>query len=195
MSNANTPARPAATAGTTHGNGAHTPALVTMLRLHWFIRLRWTFLGLAIIVLVLERALIPGVGRPLAKLAIVLGTLGGANLCWMALSYALFRHFRESSIGEESSPRRVQVFANGQVAVDLYLLTCILRFTGGAGGTTCVTDGLASRRSSFAMARQIPPSAASRRAPDHRGRGAKRTRAMRISPENTTKYTVTVVRP
>lgn len=132
MIHANTPVRLAAAATKARDNGARTPALVTMLRLHWFIRLRWIFLGLAILVLVLERALMPGVERPLAQLAVVLGTLAGANLCWTALSYALFRHFRESSIGEESSPGGGQVFANGQVAADLYLLTCILRFTGGA---------------------------------------------------------------
>lgn len=104
-------------------------ALVTMLRLHWFIRLRWVFLGAAIIVLALERLALPEAQRPLASLIVVLAVLGGVNLGWVALSHLLFRRFREESSG---GPRRyVELFANVQIAVDLLLLTCILRLTGG----------------------------------------------------------------
>ncbi len=104
-------------------------ALVTMLRLHWFIRLRWVFLVAAVVVLAIERLALPEVQRPLLGLIVVLAVLGGVNLGWMALSHLLFRRFREEI---SSAPRRyVELFANAQIAVDLLLLTCILRFTGG----------------------------------------------------------------
>jgi signal transduction histidine kinase len=107
-----------------------TAALVTILRLNWFTRLRWVFLAVATVVLVLERVALPEVPRPLLGLSVLLATLGAVNLGWMALSHLLFRRFREETSGE---PRRyVELFANAQVAVDLLLLTCILRFIGGA---------------------------------------------------------------
>jgi signal transduction histidine kinase len=110
----------------------HAAALVTMLRLHWFVRLRWVFLAAAIAVLVLERLIVSDARRP-AGLFVVLASLGCVNLIWTAFSYVLFRRFREST------PRgRVEIFANAQVAVDLLLLTCILRFTGGSANPMAI---------------------------------------------------------
>ncbi len=105
-------------------------ALVTMLRLHWFIRLRWVFLVVALVVLAIERLALPEVRRPLFGLTVVLAVLAAVNLGWMAFSHLLFRRFREQA--SDGPQRYVELFANAQVAVDLLLLTCILRFTGGA---------------------------------------------------------------
>ena len=111
------------------GDDSRAAALLTMLRLHWFIRLRWVFLVVAIVVLAIERLALPDAQRPLLGLMVVLAALGLVNLGWMAFSYLLFRRFREETPG---GPRRyVELLANAQVAVDLLLLTCILRFTGG----------------------------------------------------------------
>jgi signal transduction histidine kinase len=105
-------------------------ALVTMLRLHWFTRLRWVFLAVAVVVLALEHIALPDVQRPVLGLTVVLVLLGGVNLAWMLFSHLLFRRFREEAAGDPQ--RFVELFANAQVSVDLFLLTCILRFVGGA---------------------------------------------------------------
>ena len=115
------------------GAGDHSRAadLVTMLRLHWFIRLRWIFLLVAVVILVVERHLVfAHVQRSLLGLSIVLASLAIVNLGWMYFSYMIFQRFREESTNEPK--RYVELFANAQVAVDLLLLTFILRFTGGA---------------------------------------------------------------
>jgi signal transduction histidine kinase len=112
------------------GDHSRAAALLTMMRLHWFIRLRWAFLVVALVVLTAERLAFPDLQRPLLGLLVVLAALGLVNLGWVALSHFAFRRFREEAA---AGPRRyVELFANAQVAVDLLLLTCILRFTGGA---------------------------------------------------------------
>ncbi len=105
-------------------------ALVTMVRLHWFIRLRWLFLAGAVAVLAFERFAIPGTRRPMG-LALVLGALGVVNLCWMLLSYVLLRQFQDHVPLRCGRFCRVEILANAQVAIDLFLLTCILHFVGG----------------------------------------------------------------
>lgn len=110
-----------------HSRGA---ALMTMMRLHWFIRLRWAFLVVALVVLMIERLALPDLQRPLLGLIVVLAALGLVNFGWVALSHFVFRRFREEAA--DGPQRYVELFANAQVAVDLLLLTCILRFTGGA---------------------------------------------------------------
>ena len=108
-----------------------TVALVTALRLHWFIRLRWIFVVVSLTVLALEQTIFPGTQRPM-ELVLVVVALAGANLVWMAYSYLLFRRFESDESLIASHARHLEFFANGQVAVDLFLLTAILRYTGGA---------------------------------------------------------------
>ncbi len=110
---------------------SRSAALVTMVRLHWFIRLRWLFLASAIGVLAFERFAMPGTSRP-TGLALVLVALGCVNLGWTLLSWALFRQMRDQVTPPSELFRRVELLANAQVAVDLALLTCILRYVGGA---------------------------------------------------------------
>ena len=105
-------------------------ALVPMLRLHWFIRLRWLFLGGAVAVLAFERFVLPQSQRPFA-LAIVLLVLAWVNLAWLIVSRYLFRHAVQDTEAFRSHVERLAWFANAQVAVDLLLLTAILRYTGG----------------------------------------------------------------
>jgi signal transduction histidine kinase len=106
-------------------------ALVPMLRLHWFIRLRWLFLAGAVAALALERFVLPGVQRPF-PLACLLIALAGVNLAWLGVSHFLFRRLAESPASLRSQLERMVIFTNAQVAVDLLLLTGILRYTGGA---------------------------------------------------------------
>lgn len=113
---------------------SHTAPLVAMLRLRWFIRLRWVFLAAAAAVLALEQFLLPdatGGGQRPGGLAAALVALGLINLGWTGLSYLLFHRAREEVDPACNGLRRTTVFANAQIAVDLLLLTCILRYTGG----------------------------------------------------------------
>lgn len=115
-------------------DGPDAGPLLTMLRLHWFIRLRWVLLAGAAAVLVFERYFLPnatsGAERPAGLVAAIIA-LGVINLVWTGLSYLLFRALDDAAIAERSVRWRTSVFANAQVAVDLFLLTCILRYTGG----------------------------------------------------------------
>jgi signal transduction histidine kinase len=105
--------------------------LVPMLRLHWFIRLRWIFLGAAVGVLALERFVLKDAERPLALAGILIG-LALANLAWVIVSNRLFWQVQDDPVAVPARRRQLVIFANAQVAVDLFLLTGILRYTGGA---------------------------------------------------------------
>ena len=105
-------------------------ALVPMLRLHWFIRLRWLFLAGAVAALAFERFVASETQRPWA-LGFLLVALAAVNVAWLAVSHFLFRHVTDSPAALRSNLRRLVVFTNAQVAVDLLLLTGILRYTGG----------------------------------------------------------------
>lgn len=105
-------------------------ALVPMLRLHWFIRLRWIFLAGAVAVLALERFVLPASQRPRA-LAMALVVLALVNVLWLILSHFLFRQAAQDPRSLRGQVERFAWFANAQVAVDLLLLTAILRYTGG----------------------------------------------------------------
>jgi len=117
-------------AGNTEGD-LPAPALVIMLRLRWFTRLRWVFLAAAVVGLVLDRLLFGRFVRPPALLA-VLAALGVVNIVWTRLSHQLFRGVRSGAAEPEALSPRLEMFANAQVAADLLLLTAILRYTGGA---------------------------------------------------------------
>jgi len=132
MINANRPAESSVPPAGESADAARGTALVTMLRLHWFIRLRWVFLAIAVLVLVVERLLASGPPRPLVGLGVVLAALGAANLLWLVYSHLLFRRFDEGVAASQGLLCGVEILANAQVAVDLLLLTCILRFSGGA---------------------------------------------------------------
>ncbi|HVP10555.1 MAG TPA: HAMP domain-containing sensor histidine kinase [Phycisphaerae bacterium] len=110
---------------------AHTDVLISLVRLHWFIRLRWGMICAALLILTAERFLAPGPGRPI-QLAVVLAALAAVNLIWMAVSRFLRTRFEAASSGdEERATPSALFFANAQVAVDLLFLTLILRYTGG----------------------------------------------------------------
>lgn len=104
--------------------------LVPTLRLHWFIRLRWIFLAGAVAVLALERFILPASQRPFS-LAVLLMVLAWVNLIWLVVSRFLFRQLARNPKALRSQVERFAWFANAQVAVDLLLLTAILRYTGG----------------------------------------------------------------
>ncbi len=115
-------------AATLPGGMALDPLLSVRL-LSWFVRLRWIFVLASFGVLALERFLAPGSRRPVALL-IALAALAAANLVWWALAAWLERS--GNADGRAGASRiRLLAFAHVQMAVDLLILTIILRFTGG----------------------------------------------------------------
>ncbi|MFH1746209.1 MAG: HAMP domain-containing sensor histidine kinase [Planctomycetota bacterium] len=103
--------------------------LVSLIRLHWFIRLRWVFVAAAFVVLLVERFLGPPAERPW-ELWVLVAAVGMLNLVWIFASRTL-RPLSLTQLSEQDQAIRAQLFANAQVACDLFLLTMILRFTGG----------------------------------------------------------------
>jgi len=122
---------PAASAGrTSSAERDRTTALVSIVRLQWFIRLRWAFVVVALLGLAIERFFFPSAARSLALGAVVV-VLAAANLVWLTISRLLRREFHEEETPSALSIRQALVFANAQVAVDLLLLTFFVRYTGG----------------------------------------------------------------
>lgn len=123
-----------------NGDGDRTFAdgtLLTRNRMIWFIRLRWLFLAGALAALLVEQALRP-VARP-PELLVILAALALVNLLWTTLARYLLDTGEAEHLPAAHAPpasgvrsdRRALGLANAQVAVDLLLLTAILRYTGG----------------------------------------------------------------
>ena len=107
-----------------------TGALISLLRLRWFINLRWGMVVMAMGALVLERLVLGAPPRPRA-LVVTLLLVAGANVVWMAVSRIQRIRSLATDGNEEQTIRAALVFANAQVAIDLLLLTAILRYAGG----------------------------------------------------------------
>jgi len=104
--------------------------LVVMFRLRWFIRLRWGFVIFTTALFAMEYAVWSGARRPPAMVGRLAG-LAAVNLIWTLISRTLFGSPRRLAGFSHVSGPYLAGFANAQVAVDLLLLTGILRYTGG----------------------------------------------------------------
>lgn len=120
-------AQSVATVGTTAGKPY---ALVVLLQLHWFIRLRWLFAAGALAVLAIERFVQPTARRPGGLLAVVLA-VAATNVVWMAVSRLLRPRLYNPGADPRGAIRAGQIYAGAQIATDLFLLTWILALTGG----------------------------------------------------------------
>lgn len=114
---------PGATAGKPY-------ALVVLLQLHWFIRLRWLFAAGALAVLAVERFIQPAARRPGGLLAVVLA-VAATNVMWTAVARLLRPRLSEPGTDQRGAIRAGQIYAGAQIATDLLLLTWILALTGG----------------------------------------------------------------
>ncbi len=109
---------------------ARSGALTSLLESHWFIRLRWAFVAVALAALALERFISPAAVRPpLVVVPILLLAL--VNLVWMSVERSLLERLRRLPAEETRITPSALRFANAQVGVDLLVLTLILRYTGG----------------------------------------------------------------
>ena len=107
-----------------------TRALVSVLRLRWFIRLRWVFVLAAVAGLAIEHMAIPHSERPWQLWCVILA-VAVVNVVWMTTSRMFKAHLLKDETDETAAIRSAQIFASGQVIADLFLLTLVLRFTGG----------------------------------------------------------------
>ena len=73
-------------------NATPTPgkpyALLVLLQVHWFVRLRWIFAAGALGVLAVERFAVPTAQRPWPLVTVVLG-VAAINLVWTAVARLL----------------------------------------------------------------------------------------------------------
>lgn len=104
--------------------------LVSFLRLHWFIRLRWLFVAASLAALGAERVAFPETQRPAAVLQVVLA-VGATNVVWIGVARRLRRRLEVRTTFDRGSVRRAQLFTHAQIAVDLFWLTALLHFSGG----------------------------------------------------------------
>lgn len=114
--------------------------LLAMVRRRWFVRLRWIIVGIVLGLLALEAALAAppdGFQRPRAVLVTILA-LVLVNVAWSLVGRFAFPLSSTSEAATsrqaEASPelmRRVTLFANAQMIVDLLFLTVLLRYLGG----------------------------------------------------------------
>lgn len=105
-------------------------ALTSLLRLRWFIRMRFGMIAVALAVLAIEQTVVAGVSRPIGALLVILAT-AVVNCVWMVLSWQANVSGDISPDGHARTLRKAQAFANAQVAIDLLLLTLLLRYAGG----------------------------------------------------------------
>ncbi|HRX84007.1 MAG TPA: HAMP domain-containing sensor histidine kinase [Phycisphaerae bacterium] len=105
-------------------------ALASLLRLQWFIRMRFVMVGVALAALAVERFVVPGGYRPTGLIATIIVT-GVVNVVWMLMSRWVARDLHAGMDSHGRAMHRARQFANAQVTVDLLLLTLILRYAGG----------------------------------------------------------------
>ncbi|MFO0974236.1 MAG: HAMP domain-containing sensor histidine kinase [Phycisphaerae bacterium] len=103
-------------------DGQRAESLLALLRLDWFIRLRWLFVGAATGALLVERLVCGPVHRP-AALWVITGLVALSNGVWRGLADA------KRDGAARFRPTRLACW---QIALDLALLTGMVRYTGGS---------------------------------------------------------------
>ena len=114
----------------TRPSDGRASALLCFLRLHWFARLRWVFVALAGLALLVDSVLAGGYRRPLA-LVVLVATLAAVNVVWRFVSRFCIRDMEGDRAATRHDVAAGRAFANAQIAVDLLLLTLIIRHSGG----------------------------------------------------------------
>lgn len=105
-------------------------ALLALLQVHWFIRLRWIFAAVALAALAVERFAMPAAQRPWPLLVVVL-SVAAINVAWTAVARLLRPQLENPGPDQRVAIRNGQLFVSAQIAIDLLLLTWILALTGG----------------------------------------------------------------
>ena len=105
-------------------------ALLVLLQVHWFVRLRWLFAAGALAALAVERFATPTAQRPWPLVAVVLG-VAAINVVWTVVSHLWRSQLEDSETNQRVAIRNGQLFVSVQIAIDLLLLTWILALSGG----------------------------------------------------------------
>ncbi|HKQ47944.1 MAG TPA: HAMP domain-containing sensor histidine kinase [Phycisphaerae bacterium] len=117
---------------TSQGDRGSTEELEPLLSLQpllWYIQLRWAFIAVSLVALAIERIAQPDFLRP-QQIVWALGLLALLNVVWLGMHRSLTGQ-QAGEGASPASPRAVLMFAHGQIATDLLVLTAIVRFTGG----------------------------------------------------------------
>ena len=109
--------------------GSEDRPLLSIDSLEWFIRLRWVFIAAALALLVIDGMVQSDYERP-RQVFLTLALLAAANVAWWNLAQ-WFRRRAARENDETRARHRVLYFAHGQIALDLFALTVMLRYTGG----------------------------------------------------------------
>lgn len=110
--------------------GSRAEALVSLVRLRWFINRRWAMLLLLWVFIAVECGLCRRWVRPVGLLWPLLALLL-VNLFWLQVSRTLQQRIASSGEHDVGVIRLATWQANAQIAIDLLLLTAIIHYTGG----------------------------------------------------------------
>lgn len=104
--------------------------LLAVVRRHWFIRIRWLIAAATVPFLVVEALQVPKFHRPI-QLSLCIAALALVNLAWTVIGSAVLKKDVDEDAISPGVVRRVALYVNAQMTVDLLLLTAILRYSGG----------------------------------------------------------------
>ena len=104
--------------------------LAALIRHHWFVRLRWIFAFLALLLLLIDRAWGTTRARPPA-LWLTIAALALVNVLWTVIGYRYREALQQSDNNSHKSLRRMTWFVNAQMSIDILILTSMLRYSGG----------------------------------------------------------------
>ncbi len=88
-------------------------ALVVLLQLHWFIRLRWLFAIMGLAALFVERLAFPQVHRPLELWCVLLAVVA-VNVVWAVVSHLLRRQLEDPEGNQTRAIRSGQLFVSAR---------------------------------------------------------------------------------
>jgi signal transduction histidine kinase len=111
--------------------------LVALIEHQWFIRLRWILTALAALLLAVEE-MVAAVPTRTWQLWGVVGALVPINLMWILVGRRVRRWQAKAGTGTDDALERATWFVNGQMSLDILVLTFMLRFSGGVDNPMAV---------------------------------------------------------
>lgn len=119
-----------APSGDDQARGYRAQTLLSFVRLKWFIHLRWIMLACCVGALAIDAVLSRPARRPLQLFVVIVG-LTAINIVWVLCTSGLRKRVREGETDRIDGVRGASILANAQIAVDLFALTLLLRYSGG----------------------------------------------------------------
>jgi|CXWL01.1.fsa_nt_gi signal transduction histidine kinase len=104
--------------------------LMALIEHQWFVLLRYIFILLALLLLVVEGTQPTAVPRP-RILWMALAVLALVNVAWTVIGRRLRRGFSDQGEPSAQSIQQATWFVNAQMLLDILILTVMLRYSGG----------------------------------------------------------------